>query len=102
MRSQIILLVKYCGKRNHPHFKCWNRPNFRCNKCNQPGHIAKFCKNEEQPQVEAQVADQKDEEEDYLFAATCFFTNKNNKNWLVTLIVDAHITWLMMKSCSRS
>ena len=28
------------------------------------------------------MADQQ-EEEDYLFAATCFSTNKNNKNWLV-------------------
>ncbi|KAK2434095.1 hypothetical protein QL285_019281 [Trifolium repens] len=72
---------QHCGKTNHAHFKCWNRPNFRCNKCNQPGHIAKFCKSEEQPKAEAQVANQNEEE--YLFAATCFSTNKNNKNWLV-------------------
>ncbi|GAU44595.1 hypothetical protein TSUD_187850 [Trifolium subterraneum] len=62
-------LCQHCGKTNHPHFRCWHRPNFRCNKCNQPGHIAKFCKNEEQPKVEAQVANQ-NEEDEYLFAAT--------------------------------
>ncbi|MCI11430.1 hypothetical protein A2U01_0032530, partial [Trifolium medium] len=39
----------------------WSKAN------NPPCHIAKFCKNGEQPQVEAQVADQ-NEEEDYLFA----------------------------------
>ncbi|PNX83209.1 hypothetical protein L195_g039248, partial [Trifolium pratense] len=33
---------QHCGKTNHLHFKCWSRPNFRCNKCNQPGHIAKM------------------------------------------------------------
>ncbi|CAJ2664799.1 unnamed protein product [Trifolium pratense] len=73
---------QHCEKTNHPHFRCWSRPNFRCNKCNQPGHIAKFCKNEVQPKVEAQVADQ-NEEEEYLFAATCLSTDKNKKNWLV-------------------
>ena len=25
---------QHCGKRNHPHFRCWKRPNIRCNKCN--------------------------------------------------------------------
>src|ERR1044072_7953683 len=35
---------QYFGKRNHPYFKCWKRPNFRCNKCNQPGHMQNFAK----------------------------------------------------------
>ncbi|PNX88919.1 T-complex protein 1 subunit delta, partial [Trifolium pratense] len=81
---------QHCGKTNHPHFKCWSRPNFRCNKCNQQGHIAKFCKTEVQPRVEAQVADQ-NEEEDYLFATTCLSTDKNNKNWLVDIGCTHHM-----------
>ena len=29
----------YCKKTNHPQMKCWWRPNAKCNKCCQFGHI---------------------------------------------------------------
>ena len=29
---------QYYGKTNHPQFKCWKRPDTRCNKCNQFRH----------------------------------------------------------------
>ncbi|KAK5794783.1 hypothetical protein PVK06_036029 [Gossypium arboreum] len=35
---------KYCGKHNHPHFRCWRRPDVKCRICNLMGHIERFCK----------------------------------------------------------
>ena len=31
---------QYCGKKGHPPFKCWRRPDAKCRKCNQLGHEA--------------------------------------------------------------
>jgi len=57
----------------HPRFKCWRRPDAKCNKCNQLGHEAVICKNQsEQQDVDAQIAN---EEEDEIFVATCFSNN---------------------------
>jgi len=36
---------KYCGRTGHPPFKCWKRPDAKCNKCNQLGHETIICKN---------------------------------------------------------
>ncbi|XP_016747159.2 uncharacterized protein [Gossypium hirsutum] len=35
---------KYCRKQNHPHFRCWRRPDVKCRRCNLMGHIERFCK----------------------------------------------------------
>ncbi|XP_020254354.1 uncharacterized protein LOC109831443 [Asparagus officinalis] len=35
---------KHCGKKSHPHFRCWRRPDVRCRRCQKMGHIEKFCK----------------------------------------------------------
>lgn len=35
----------HCGKKGHPPFKCWRRPDAKCSKCNQVGHEAVICKN---------------------------------------------------------
>ncbi|KAF7824271.1 ABC transporter C family member 10-like isoform X3 [Senna tora] len=29
---------KHCGKKGHPPYKCWRRPDARCSKCNELGH----------------------------------------------------------------
>ncbi|KAF7801714.1 Retrovirus-related Pol polyprotein from transposon TNT 1-94 [Senna tora] len=42
---------QHCGRTNHPHFRCWSRPDVKCNKCNQMGHIEKICKNKNNQQV---------------------------------------------------
>ncbi|KAF7823103.1 Copia protein [Senna tora] len=48
---------QHCGRINHPHFRCWSRPDVKCNKCNQMGHIEKICKNKNSQQVnEAKVS----------------------------------------------
>ena len=50
---------QHCGRKSHPHFKCWRRPNAKCTKCNQMGHETIICKNKFQQHGEdAQIADQ--------------------------------------------
>lgn len=31
---------EHCGKLGHPPFRCWKRPDAKCNKYNQLGHEA--------------------------------------------------------------
>ncbi|XP_019225020.1 PREDICTED: uncharacterized protein LOC109206635 [Nicotiana attenuata] len=54
---------QHCRKRNHPHFKCWRKPDMRCRKCHKLGHAEIICK-EKGPQQsnEAQIAEQQEEE----------------------------------------
>ncbi|XP_038889190.1 uncharacterized protein LOC120079069 [Benincasa hispida] len=33
---------KHCGKQNHPHFRCWRRPNVKCRSCHLLGHIERL------------------------------------------------------------
>jgi len=62
---------QYCGRKNHPHFKCWRKPDMRCRKCQKLGHAEIICKEKgQQQQGEAQVANQHEEEQ--LFVASCF------------------------------
>ena len=39
---------QHCGKKGHPPFRCWRRPEAKCSKCNQLGHEAIICKEIEQ------------------------------------------------------
>lgn len=39
---------QHCGKMGHPPFKCWKRPDAKCNKCNQLGHEVVICKSTKQ------------------------------------------------------
>ena len=43
---------QHCGKKGHPPFRCWRRPNAKCSKCNQVGHEAVICKIREQRKKE--------------------------------------------------
>lgn len=50
---------QYCGRKNHPHFKCWRKPDMRCRKCQKLGHVEIICKEKgQQQQGEPQVANQ--------------------------------------------
>ena len=84
-------LCQHCGKKGHPSFKCWRRPDAKCSKCNQMGHENVICKNKNQQQRdEAQVDDQ--EKEDHLFVATCFMSYEASENWLVDSGFTNHMT----------
>ncbi|KAJ8772428.1 hypothetical protein K2173_027605 [Erythroxylum novogranatense] len=56
----------YCKKTNHPEHKCWWRPDVRCNKCGQLGHIERIC-NAQQNVKEANQAINDQLKEDELF-----------------------------------
>lgn len=54
---------QHCEKTGHASFRCWRRPDVKCHKCSQFGHIAKICKSQEQrKEDEAQVVDQEDDQ----------------------------------------
>jgi len=40
----------YCKKSNHPQSRCWWRPDIKCHKCGQLGHIERVCKSQQQQQ----------------------------------------------------
>ncbi|KAL4379963.1 hypothetical protein GQ457_02G041430 [Hibiscus cannabinus] len=82
---------QHCGKKGHPPFKCWRRPDAKCNKCNHMGHEAVICKYNNQKSVEAQVADQ-EEEDDQLFVATCFTSHETSESWLIDSGCTNHMT----------
>lgn len=33
---------QHCGKKNHPYYKCWRKPDLRCRKCQKLGHAKLF------------------------------------------------------------
>ncbi|XP_073314961.1 uncharacterized protein [Primulina huaijiensis] len=75
-------VCQHCGKKSHPSFRCWRRPDAKCSKCNQLGHEAVICKEKAHHQeVEAQVADQEDE--DQLFVASCLASISSSERWLI-------------------
>eukprot|EP00256_Glycine_max_P032673 XP_006577564.1 uncharacterized protein LOC102666775 [Glycine max] len=69
---------QHCGKMGQPPFKCWRRPNAKCSKYNQLGHEAVICKRKfQQPEANAQVVEQN--EEDYIFVATCYLMRSSSE-----------------------
>ncbi|XP_022748167.1 uncharacterized protein LOC111297823 [Durio zibethinus] len=70
---------QYYGKKGHPPFRCWRRPDAKCIKGNQMGHEAVICKNKNMQHGEdAKITNQK--EEDHLFVATCFSGIKSSES----------------------
>ncbi|XP_006598638.1 uncharacterized protein LOC114386248 [Glycine soja] len=82
---------KHCGRMGHPPFKCWRRPDVKCEKCNKLGHHVRICKSNLQQKNEAQVADQQ-EEENQLFVATCFTSSSSTGCRLVDSGCTNHMT----------
>ncbi|XP_059306526.1 uncharacterized protein LOC132057968 [Lycium ferocissimum] len=82
---------QHCGKKNHPHFKCWRKP-MRCRKCHKLGHAEIICKEKGPQQLnKAQIADQQEEEQ--LFVATCFISKStSSESWLIDSSCTDHMT----------
>ncbi|XP_019247526.1 PREDICTED: ABC transporter C family member 10-like isoform X3 [Nicotiana attenuata] len=82
---------QHCGKKGHPPFKCWKRPDAKCKICNQLGHEAVICKGKYQKhEADAQVANE--EEEDHLFVATILSTKKSDF-WFIDSGCTNHMTY---------
>ena len=81
----------HCGKKGHAPFRCWRRPDAKCNKCNQIGHEAVICPNKNHHDEGAQIANQ--EEEDQLFVATCFLSSESSESWLIDSGCTNHMTY---------
>ena len=84
----------HCKKRNHSENFCWFRPNVRCKSCNQLGHVDKVCKRKaNQQRQQAQVAENQEESEEQLFAATCFAVNSGKNTWLIDSGCTNHMSY---------
>lgn len=82
---------QHCGKLGHPPHKCWKRPDIKCNKCYQLGHIARFCteKNQQEQQAEAQANEQVEE---HLFVAIGMAAREVDQTWLIDSGCTNHMT----------
>lgn len=67
----------HCKKSNHMPRRCWWRPDIKCRKCGNMGHMERVCKSQ---QLEAAKVSIEPEEEEQLFVATCFVTNNNSSD----------------------
>jgi len=77
-------------KTNHPHWKCWWKPDVVCSSYNQKGHMEKVCKRKQQEVQIAQETD--DEKEELLFVVTCFASDITNETWLIDSGCTHHMT----------
>ena len=81
----------YYKKTNHPQRKCWWRPDVKCRKCGQNGHIEKICRSQQHEDRANVVTEQHQEEQ--LFVATCFVTsNRSSDSWLIDSGCTHHMT----------
>ncbi|KAH0679210.1 hypothetical protein KY284_020295 [Solanum tuberosum] len=80
----------HCKKTNHSQQKCWWRPNVKCNKCGQLGHVERVCKS--QPQQEEAKATVNQHQEEQLFGATCFASTSTSESWLIDSGCTNHMT----------
>jgi predicted aspartyl protease len=81
----------YCKKTNHQLRKCWWRPDIKCKKCGQTGHIERICKSQQHEEKENLVAQQPEEEQ--LFVASCFSTSNDSSDfWLIDSGCSNHMT----------
>ncbi|CAL5347059.1 unnamed protein product [Camellia sinensis] len=60
--TQVFPPCPYFKKTNHPQHKFWWKPDARCHKCGQLGHMERICKTQQQ-QVEAKAAEDQPQEE---------------------------------------
>nr|GME20472.1 Retrovirus-related Pol polyprotein from transposon TNT 1-94 [Ipomoea batatas] len=83
---------KHCGKKGHPPFKCWKRPDVKCGKCNKLGHHERICKSNFQQKDNAQVVSEQEEEQ--MFVTSCFTSRSSSSSycWLLDSGCTNHMT----------
>jgi transposase InsO family protein len=89
--SNIYPPCPHCKKTNHLQKKCWWRPDARCHRCGQLGHMERVCKSQQQ-QEEVKVAEDLSQEEQ-LFAVTCYAAHSSAESWLIDSGCTNHMTY---------
>ena len=81
----------YYKKTNHQPIKCRWRPDIKCRKCGQIGHVERICRTQQHEEKANPVAQQPEEKQ--LFVASCFSTeNSLNDSWLIDGGCTNHMT----------
>ena len=60
--TQVFPSCPHCKRKVHQPNWCWWRPNVKCHKCSQLGHVEKVCKSQDS-QEDVQIVEDKSEEE---------------------------------------
>ncbi|CAA0805773.1 cysteine-rich RLK (RECEPTOR-like protein kinase) 8 [Striga hermonthica] len=69
--------------------KCWWRPDIKCRKCGNMGHMERVCKSQQPEASKAQT----EEDEEQLFVVTCFASkNNSSESWLIDSGCTNHMT----------
>ncbi|KAG6469463.1 hypothetical protein ZIOFF_074180 [Zingiber officinale] len=82
---------KHCGGTSHPHYKCWRRPDVKCNNCHKFGHIARFCQEKDSRQDATEGA--VNNEVELMFTTSCFATGVTHRSWLVDSGCTHHMSY---------
>ena len=75
----------------HKKKKCWWRPDVRCHKCGQLGHVERIHKSQQQQGEVKAVVEELQEEQ--LFVVSCFATSSSQKTWLIDSGCINHMTY---------
>jgi len=71
---QVFPSCPHCKRKGHQPNWCWWRPDVKCHKCSQLGHVEKVCKSkdsEKDVQIVENKSDEDKSEEDLLFTTSC-------------------------------
>ncbi|KAK5786864.1 hypothetical protein PVK06_041510 [Gossypium arboreum] len=95
----------HCKKTTHLEKYCWYRSDIQCRSCKQFGHVEKVCKNKgkapAQQQIQAQAAENLQAQEEHV--SQLYALQPQAKSSAIGLwIVATHITWQLMKVCSKT
>ncbi|XP_027932931.1 uncharacterized protein LOC114188559 [Vigna unguiculata] len=93
--TQVFPSCPHCKRKGHQPNWCWWRPDVKCHKCGQLGHVEKVCKSkdsEEDVQIVENKSDEDKSEEDLLFTTSCVTTNQSSKDWIIDSGCTNHMT----------
>jgi len=76
----------HCKRKGHQPNWCWWRPDVKCHKRGQLGHVEKVCKSKDSlkdVQIVENKSDEDKSEEDLLLTTSCVTTNESTKDWII-------------------